>query len=60
VQSDSQMVNLAINPLIPLNFPGTPGHNPCTIVPPATSCPDPTSTYTNDTEESSRQPSGQR
>jgi hypothetical protein len=46
--SDSQMVNLAINPLIPLNFPGTPGHSPCTIVPPATSCTDPTKSYTGE------------
>jgi hypothetical protein len=60
VQSNSQMVNLAINPLIPLNFLGTPGHKPCTIVPPATSCSDPTSTYTNDTEESSGLPSDRR
>ena len=36
--SNSQMVNLAINPLIPLNFTGTPGNLPCT----GSSCPDPT------------------
>jgi hypothetical protein len=43
--SDSQRVNLAINPLIPLNFAGTPGNLPCTT---ATTCPDPTSSYTQD------------
>jgi len=43
--SDSRMVNLAINLLIPLDFAGTPGNKPCTIIPPATTCPDPTHTY---------------
>jgi hypothetical protein len=47
ISSDSQMVNLAINPLIPLNFPGT-GEPPCTLIPPSTTCTDPTSSYTQD------------
>lgn len=51
--SNSQMVNLAINPLIPVGFAGTPGNHPCTTA--TTSCPDPTSSYTqdNDSAESS-------
>jgi hypothetical protein len=39
----SQNVNLAINPLIPLNFAGTPGNKPCTSD--AATCPDPTYIY---------------
>jgi hypothetical protein len=46
--SDSQLVNLALNLFIPLNFPGTPGNSPCTLIPPATTCTDPTSSYPTD------------
>ena len=47
LSSNSQMVNLAINPLIPVGFAGTPGNLPCTT---ATTCPDPTSSYTQDND----------
>jgi hypothetical protein len=55
--SDSQKVNLALNPLIPLGFVGT-GAGPCTGSP----CPDPTSSYTqdNDSVERSEPQSGKR
>jgi hypothetical protein len=46
--SNSQMVNLAINPLIPVGFAGTPGNHPCTTA--TASCPDPTSSYTQDAD----------
>jgi hypothetical protein len=36
--SESQLVNLAINLFIPLDFPGTPGNKPCTLIQPATTC----------------------
>jgi hypothetical protein len=42
------MVNLAINPLIPVGFAGTPGNHPCTTA--TASCPDPTSSYTQDAD----------
>ena len=45
------MVNLAINPLIPLGFAG----NPVTArALPATPCPDPTSSYTQDNDSVER------
>jgi hypothetical protein len=55
--TNSQFVNLALNPLIPLGFVGT-GAAPCTGFP----CPDPTSSYTqdNDSVERSEPQSGKR
>ena len=55
--SDSQMVNLALNPLIPLTFAGTPGQQPCTT---DTTCSDPTSSYTDDSDERKPSPSDRR
>ena len=57
-ESNSQMVNLALNPLIPLTFAGTPGHQPCTTT--DTTCPDPTSSYTDDSDERKASPPDHR